>query len=134
VVRNAVDHGIESIEERTRAGKPSAGTLSLTTRLEGGELIIQIDDDGRGIDWPSITRRAQELGLPHQTQEDLVEALFRDGLSTRGEVNEYSGRGVGMGVVREACRVHGGKIRVESEPGRGTRVEFRFPQTASLSA
>ena len=133
-VRNAIDHGIETSEERAAAAKPAEGQLRLGTRLDGEELVISIEDDGRGIDWASIAERARARGLPHATHADLTEALFADGFSTRGEVSEYSGRGVGMGVLREACRTRGGRIHVESQPGRGTRIEFRFPQRASQSA
>ena len=130
VIRNAVDHGIESPEERLASGKPAAGNLALVTRLEQSELVIQIEDDGRGIDWQSVALRAQRVGLPFQTEDDLVEALFADGVSTRNDVSEYSGRGIGMGVVREACRARSGRICVSSQRGRGTRMEFRFPRTA----
>jgi two-component system chemotaxis sensor kinase CheA len=130
VIRNAVDHGIESPEERLASGKPAAGNLALVTRLEHGEFVIQVEDDGRGIDWQSVARRAQRFGLPFQTEEDLVEALFADGVSTRDDVNEHSGRGIGMGVVREACRARSGRIQVSSQSGRGTRMEFRFPRAA----
>jgi two-component system, chemotaxis family, sensor kinase CheA len=89
-----------------------------------------LGDDGRGIDWSSVAAKAQRRGLPHETQSDLVEALFADGVTTRDEVNEYSGRGIGMGVIREACRSRGGEIHVDSQPGKGTTVEFRFPRAA----
>lgn len=131
VIRNAVDHGVEDAETRRGAGKSPEGQLTLCTRVEHDDIVISIADDGRGIDWQAIARRARELGLPFQTHDELVEAMFADGVSTRSDVNEYSGRGIGMGVVREACRSRGGFIRVDSEPGRGTCVEFHFPQRAS---
>ena len=127
VIRNAVDHGIEAPEERERAGKPAEGKLRFETRVDREELVIALRDDGRGIDWTAVAARAASKGLPHQTRADQIEALFADGLSTRGDVTEYSGRGVGMGVLREACKSRGGSIRVHSEPGRGTLVEFCFP-------
>jgi two-component system chemotaxis sensor kinase CheA len=133
VIRNAVDHGIEPAAEREAAGKPAGGQLSFGTSIDREEFVITIRDDGRGIDWSAVAKKAERHGLPHQTQADLVEALFADGFSTRYDVTEYSGRGVGMGVLREACKAQGGKLCVESEPGRGTKVEFRFPRSAMRS-
>jgi two-component system chemotaxis sensor kinase CheA len=127
VVRNAVDHGIESPTERAELGKPAEGTLVFTTRQDARELVIELKDDGRGIDWERIAGRAKELRLPGETQADLVEALFTDGLSTRYDVSEFSGRGVGMGAVRQATIERGGTIDVDSVRGHGTHVTFRFP-------
>lgn len=129
VIRNAVDHGIETPEERTSAGKAPEGTLTLRTQVEDDTFTISLSDDGRGINWNAVAAKAVRRGLPHQTQKDLIEALFADGVTTRDEVNEYSGRGIGMGVLREACRSRGGEIHVESQ-GKGTTVEFRFPRAA----
>jgi two-component system chemotaxis sensor kinase CheA len=130
VVRNAVDHGLETLEARSASGKHGAGTLDLSTRVEGDEFIVEIGDDGFGIDWKAVADKARASGLPHETQADLVEALFADGLTTRREVSEMSGRGVGMGAVRAACTARGGSMRVHSQLGAGTRVEFRFPRDA----
>jgi HPt (histidine-containing phosphotransfer) domain-containing protein len=126
VIRNAVDHGLESPEERRAAGKPRAGLLALSTRSVNGELIVEVRDDGRGIDWAAVGRKASALGQPHATRADLVEALFADGLSTKDEVTSLSGRGVGLGAVRATCRAAGGEVVVDSEPGQGTRLQFRF--------
>ena len=130
VVRNAVDHGIESPEERLRAGKPEQPKLVLSTRLESDAFIVELADDGRGIDWRLVAEKALSLGLAHQTQAELVQALFADGLTTKSEATEYSGRGIGMGVIRAACEERGGQVHVHSELNRGTRVEFRFPRAA----
>jgi len=130
VIRNAVDHGIELPEDRQSAGKPPEGSVTLRTQVTNESFSIMLSDDGRGIDWSSVAAKAQRRGLPYQKHTDLVEALFADGVTTRDEVNEYSGRGIGMGVVREACRTRGGEIHVESQPGKGTTVEFRFPRAA----
>ncbi|HET8939833.1 MAG TPA: ATP-binding protein [Polyangiales bacterium] len=124
-----MDHGIESPEERQRAGKPPEGTVTLRTQFTNDTFSITLSDDGRGIDWSTVAAKAQRRGLPYQKQPDLVEALFADGVTTREEVNEYSGRGIGMGVLREACTSRGGEIHVESH-GTGTTVEFRFPRAA----
>jgi HPt (histidine-containing phosphotransfer) domain-containing protein len=128
VVRNAIDHGIEPSDERVTNGKPRAGTLCLETRLEGEELVIEIADDGRGVDWRAVEAKAQNLGLACRSQRELEEALFRDGVTTSTRVNEFSGRGVGMGAVRSACEERGGRVRVTSRPGAGTEVQFRFPK------
>jgi two-component system, chemotaxis family, sensor kinase CheA len=128
VVRNAVDHGIEDSASREHAGKSPSGTLTLSTRFEGDELVIGLEDDGRGVDWSAVAEKARAVGAPHATQEELCEALFRDGVSTKREVTEYSGRGIGMGAVRVACAERGGVVRIASEPGVRTLVEFRFPR------
>src|SRR6185436_2565634 len=79
LIRNAVDHGLESREERRAAGKPELGKLEITTRLQSGKFIIEIADDGRGINWRAIAERAQAAGIPHSTHEELMEAVFTDG-------------------------------------------------------
>jgi two-component system, chemotaxis family, sensor kinase CheA len=133
VVRNAVDHGLETESERAAAGKPR-GTLFLATRREQHDLLIELSDDGRGIDWARVALKAAERGLPHATRHDLVEALFADGLSTRDEATEYSGRGVGMSAVRAASAERGGSVEVQDRPGGGTRLLFRFPDALDRAA
>lgn len=128
VVRNAVDHGLEAESERLAAGKPQ-GTIGLTTRHDGAELVIELSDDGRGVDWEKVAGRARDLGLSHATRADLVEALFADGLSTRDLVSEVSGRGVGMSAMRSACVALGGAMQVLDREGGGTVVAFRFPRS-----
>jgi HPt (histidine-containing phosphotransfer) domain-containing protein/HAMP domain-containing protein/two-component sensor histidine kinase len=130
VVRNAVDHGIEAGEERVRKGKLARGRLTLRTELAGGLLLIEARDDGRGVDWDVVAKRARGRQLPSATRADLVEALFTDGLSTKEQVTDTSGRGVGMSAVREACRILGGRVDVESEPGLGTTIRCCFPASA----
>jgi two-component system, chemotaxis family, sensor kinase CheA len=125
-IRNAVDHGIEFSDERLAAGKPAQGQLRLTTQLLGDELVVEIADDGRGIAWSLVRERAAAAGLPFQTREDLVEALFWDGLTTKGEVSELSGRGIGMGALRAICRKMGGSLQVSSTPGQGTCLSFHW--------
>lgn len=127
VVRNAVDHGLEPPDERVRAGKPRAGRLRISTTIEGGELVVAIADDGRGIAWDAVAARAGALGLPTTTRDDLEAALCHDGLSTATEVTEVSGRGVGMAAALAACRRHRGRISVASELGLGTTFSFRLP-------
>jgi two-component system chemotaxis sensor kinase CheA len=118
---------LEQPEERGRAGKPSSGTVTLSTVVEGHEFVIRVRDDGKGIDWDRLRDRAAALGLPVKTRADLERALFADGVSTADEVTGLSGRGVGMGAVQAACVDRGGTLVVDSIPGGGTTLEFRFP-------
>ncbi len=127
VMRNAVDHGIEPPEERAKEGKPPNGKITLRARQEGDHVTIQVSDDGRGIDWERIRDRARVAGLPHQHQAALVEALFAEGLSTAQTVTSVSGRGVGLGALREACRALDGSVQVTAKLGEGTTLVFRFP-------
>ncbi|CAN5841864.1 hypothetical protein BH11MYX4_BH11MYX4_04890 [soil metagenome] len=133
VVRNAVDHGIEPAVERCAAGKPAEGRLTLETRIENRELVIAIRDDGRGIDWTKVASAARAHDLPHATREELVAALFADGISTSDKVTTTSGRGVGMAAAREAATALGGYVVVHSEAGRGTCIEFRFAADAGAA-
>ncbi|HMI88000.1 MAG TPA: ATP-binding protein [Polyangiaceae bacterium] len=127
VIRNAVDHGIETTSERLRAGKPEQATVTLGVAREGQHVVVSIRDDGRGIDWERIAAVAQERGLPHETRADLEEALFADGVTSRAEVTDVSGRGVGLGAVRALVRQLGGRIEVESQTGKGTMFRFVMP-------
>jgi len=127
-VNNAVDHGIETSDERKAQGKLPGGNLWLSAEENGDALVISLRDDGRGIDWERLKEKARVAGLPHASRKDLVEALLTDGVSTKDSVSVLSGRGVGMGAVREATAAMGGHIEVTSEPKQGTTFEFRFPR------
>lgn len=129
VVRNAIDHGVESPEERAAHGKPLSPQIELATRIEHGEAIVEIADDGRGIDWLVVAEAARARGLPTQTKEQLEAALFADGLTTRSEATDISGRGVGLAAVLAAVRNLGGRITIDSKQGQGTRFSFRFALT-----
>jgi signal transduction histidine kinase/HAMP domain-containing protein len=128
VIRNAVDHGIETTEERQRAGKPEQATVMLGIARENQNVVVTIRDDGRGIDWERIATVAQERGMPHETKAQLEEALFTDGVSSREHVTDVSGRGVGLGAVRAMVRQMGGRIELESQLGKGTTFRFVMPQ------
>jgi predicted ATPase/GAF domain-containing protein/signal transduction histidine kinase len=127
VVRNAVDHGLEHPEDRQSAGKAPHGRLRLAAEIRGCDVVIDIEDDGRGVDWSAIERIAAERGLPCATRADLVEAMLRPDFSTRKEVTTSSGRGVGMAEVAERVRAFGGTLLVESEPHVGTRWRVTVP-------
>ena len=119
LIRNAVDHGLETRTERAAAGKPEA-VLSLRASVEGGEAVIAIEDDGRGIDWERVRQRARARGLPATSMSDLIAALFSAEFSTRDEATTISGRGVGLAAVQAEVTRMSGRTLVESELGRGT--------------
>ena len=127
LVRNAVDHGLETENERLQLGKSEKGKIELTTEVVGDRFEIAIRDNGRGIDWDHISRLASEKGLPTENQDDLVDALFCDGLSTASTITTTSGRGIGMMAVKSSCEALGGRIAIRSELGRGTEFRFSFP-------
>lgn len=127
LVRNIVDHALETEPERQSRGKAAENQVQLKAWTESELLHVEVSDDGRGIDWQRLAHRAQERGLPSRSREELVEALFADGVSTAETVNETSGRGVGMSAVRAVCRELGGSISVTSETGQGTTFRFQLP-------
>ena len=130
IVRNAVDHGIEPLEDRDLSRKSGVGTLTLSTKCVDDRFIVSIKDDGRGIDWDRIRAIATKRGLPSETHEDLVNAIFEDGLTTAQQVTDTSGRGVGLGALKDACNALSGKILVESTLGEGTEFRIEFPTQA----
>jgi predicted ATPase/GAF domain-containing protein/HPt (histidine-containing phosphotransfer) domain-containing protein len=126
VARNAVDHGIEPAAQRVQAGKPSEGVISLALGIERDELVLEIRDDGRGIDSEALAAVAARRGVVLREPGDVVELLFTDGVSTRDAVSEFSGRGVGLAAVRAACEQLGGRVEVAWAAGRGTTFRFAF--------
>lgn len=129
-VRNAVDHGMESEVVRTHAGKHAHGRLTLSTRVVEDQLLVEVADDGAGVDWGQVAAKARALGLPATTQRDLEEALFASGISTAAHVTDTSGRGVGMDALRQTCRDLGGRIEIHSERGVGTKLTAIVPLAA----
>jgi two-component system, chemotaxis family, sensor kinase CheA len=127
LIRNAVEHGVELPAEREAMGKPSSAQIALSTRLTDERLTMEFSDTGRGIDWAAVERQARSLGLAVGSKKDLVDALFSDGFTTRRNATELSGRGVGLGAVRQACVELGGTVEVESAPGQGTKFRFSWP-------
>lgn len=138
LLRNAIDHGIESPEERVAAGKPAEGTIVLEARHRAGMLQILLVDDGRGIDVGSIRDRAVERDLVPRhvaerlTESEVLEFMFLPGFSTRRRVTEISGRGVGLDVVQSMVKAVGGGVRVSSLPGRQTAFALQLPITMSV--
>ena len=130
VVRNCVDHGLEAPDERAETGKPTVPTLVLHAHEHAGFVHVEVSDDGRGVNWPKVAEKARAAGLPTERPEDLVEALFSDGVSTASGVTAVSGRGVGLAAVRQAVRDMGGEVTLRTEPGRGTTFTFTFPDHA----
>lgn len=136
LLRNAVDHGIESPATRAAAGKPATGSIRLRGRSEHGAYVLSVEDDGRGVDFAGVQARAAELGLvaadAELARDRLVELMYHPGLSTRGEPNEVSGRGVGLDAVRGNAVELGGTLTATSQPGRGTTFTVSIP-TPSIS-
>ncbi|MBI2692186.1 MAG: chemotaxis protein CheA [Solirubrobacterales bacterium] len=135
LVRNAIDHGIEMPDVRKKAKKPEAGNLLIAARHEGGEVVIAITDDGAGINNEAVVARARErgiIGTDDLDNDQAIELLFTPGFSTRAEVTDVSGRGVGMDAVRSAVRGFGGDVSVRSEFGKGTTTELRMPLTLAI--
>ena len=136
LLRNAVDHGVESAGARAAAGKPSAGRVEIRAFHSGGRIHIEVSDDGGGLDLAAITDAARRRGLlaadESPDERRLVDLVFAPGLSTADEVTDVSGRGVGMDVVRKTIEELRGDIDVWSEPGRGTRVSIRLPLTLAI--
>ena len=138
LVRNSLDHALESPEERLAAGKPATGTLELAARHAGGNVVITVRDDGRGINPELVATRAAERGLiPRDAIGTIdmaraIELLFTPGFSTSETTSDISGRGVGMDAVRNAIRDLGGAVVMTSEPGVGTIVQVRLPLTLAI--
>jgi two-component system chemotaxis sensor kinase CheA len=137
VVRNAFDHAIEPVSERVAAGKPPEGVIALNAHQRGNHVVIQVSDDGRGIDPEAVRVRAERLGLIERgdatlSRKQLLDLIFAPGLSTSDVITETSGRGVGMDVVRENLTALGGLVHVDSEIGRGTTVSFTLPISLAI--
>jgi two-component system chemotaxis sensor kinase CheA len=127
VVRNAVDHGLETPSEREQAGKPGRPKLRFSTMVSGCKLVVEIEDYGRGINWQDVKDAAVKMGLPATSEDDLLRAMFASGLSTKGQVTTASGRGVGLSAVRHQVDDLGGQIAVISKANQGTCFRFVFP-------
>ncbi len=136
LIRNSVDHGIGTPAERTKAGKSAMGTLTLNAYHETGSIVIEVSDDGEGLDRDSIFSKAVEQGLARAdqtyTDDELYQFIFQPGFSTAKEVSNISGRGVGMDVVRKNIESLRGNVFLESEKGKGTIVRIHLPLTLAI--
>ncbi len=136
MIRNSIDHGIELPQERSASGKPAKGRLRLSARQEAGEILISIEDDGKGLDAEAIRKKAVDRGLISTEDEistaELHKLIFAPGFSTAATVSSVSGRGVGMDAVLTTVSALRGSVDVKSYPGQGTRVTLRLPLTLAI--
>jgi len=136
LVRNSLDHGIESPQERLAAGKPEVGLIQLNAYHQGGYIVIEISDDGAGLPKDKLLQKAIKLGLAseHETilDEKIYDFIFHPGFSTADQVSDISGRGVGMDVVRRNIKELSGNVEVSTEPGKGTTFTIRLPLTLAI--
>ncbi|WP_076068671.1 hybrid sensor histidine kinase/response regulator [Sphingomonas montana] len=138
IVRNAVDHGIEPPADRVLAGKPAAGAVRVAARQSGNQILIEISDDGRGIDPDALLRKAVAAGVVSQAaaarmdRDAALALIFRAGFSTAEQVSTVSGRGVGMDVVHANVERIGGQVTIDSQPGQGLHIILRVPMTLTI--
>ncbi|EGG99762.1 Signal transduction histidine kinase CheA [gamma proteobacterium IMCC2047] len=136
LVRNSLDHGIETVEKRLAAGKPAEGLLRLSAYHEAGNIVIEITDDGAGLNRDKILSKAIERGLVSEDEqlsdERIYMLIFQAGFSTADQVSDLSGRGVGMDVVRRNIQDLGGRIDIQSEVGQGSTITIRLPLTLAI--
>ena len=137
MLRNAVDHGIEDPEGRQAAGKPAEGSVTLSLAREGGEVVLTLADDGKGIDSEAVRKKAIERGLIDEQAElsahEIQQFIFDAGFSTADQVTQVSGRGVGMDVVASEIKQMGGSVSIESEKGKGTKFVVHLPFTLAMN-
>ena len=135
LVRNSLDHGIEAPQKRLAAGKPSLGTITLRAFHQGGNIVIEVGDDGAGLNREKILAKARERGLAvsdSMTDQEVWLLIFEAGFSTADVVTAVSGRGVGMDVVKRNVQAMGGRVEIESSLGVGTRISIRLPLTLAI--
>lgn len=137
IIRNSIDHGIENAAERLAAGKPAAGRLTVSARQAGNQIVVEVVDDGRGIDTDRVIAKLVAAGRDERSlrmlpERETLALIFEPGFSTKDDVTAISGRGVGMDVVRAAIDGIGGRIELDSTPGRGLRLAIHVPLTLSI--
>ncbi|WP_116865530.1 Hpt domain-containing protein [Pseudomonas savastanoi] len=137
MLRNAVDHGLESTEKRIAAGKPEQGHISLELMYEGGDMVIELSDDGSGVDLAAVRRKAIKRGMIHPdadlSDHEVLPFILQAGFSTSEIITQISGRGVGMDVVHAEVKQLGGSMVIDSVPGKGTRFRIRLPISVSVN-
>ena len=137
MLRNAIVHGIEPSDERQKANKPAVGRITIRLRREGSEMVIDVADDGRGLDVDAIRRKAYELDMLQPdskvTDEEIMDLILTPGFSTAGKVTQSAGRGVGMDVVANEVKKLGGSLRISSVTGQGTNFTVRLPFTLAIT-
>ncbi|MGQ0530284.1 MAG: chemotaxis protein CheA [Panacagrimonas sp.] len=135
LVRNSLDHGLETTEDRVKSGKDATGTILLKASHQGGHIVIEVCDDGRGLNRAKILSKAMEKGVPcseTMTDGEVYQLIFAPGFSTAEQVTDVSGRGVGMDVVKKNIQALGGTVELSSTPGRGANVLIRLPLTLAI--
>jgi two-component system chemotaxis sensor kinase CheA len=138
IVRNAVSHGLESAAEREQAGKPAGGKIVLNAYHQANQLIVEVSDDGRGVDAEKVRAKAVKTGVisasesERMTPQEILELVFRPGFSTADEITEISGRGVGLDVVRTILHRSKGTVELETRPGEGTKFRLKLPLTLAI--
>ena len=138
LVRNAVDHGIETPDEREKAGKPRQGTVLLSAAQEGDHILLSISDDGKGMDADALRRKAVERGMMDQEaaarldEKECFHLIFQPGFSTKSEISDVSGRGVGMDVVKTRISQMNGSVDIDSELGKGSVITIKLPLTLAI--
>jgi two-component system chemotaxis sensor kinase CheA len=135
LVRNAIDHGLEMPDERKASGKDETGTITLNAQHQGGHILIEITDDGRGMNRERILAKARENGLPvpeNPTDAQVWDLVFAPGFSTADALTDLSGRGVGMDVVKKNILSLGGAVEIRSTAGKGSTISIRLPLTLAI--
>ncbi len=137
LIRNSIDHGIETAKDRLSAGKPEMGTITLEAKNSGSDVLIMVKDDGQGLDKNSIVNKARENGLIHKPENEMSDReiynlIFLPGFTTNNNITEYSGRGVGMDVVAKNIEAVGGSVSVDSTQGKGTIITLKIPLTLAI--
>ena len=135
LVRNSLDHGIEMPEVRVAAGKSAGGTITLKAAHQGGNIVIEVADDGAGLNRDRILAKARERGMnvpDTVSDQEVWQLIFEAGFSTAAAVTDVSGRGVGMDVVKRNIHALGGRVEIDSAPGQGTRISVRLPLTLAI--
>ena len=138
LLRNSADHGIESLDKRREVGKPDAGQINLRAYQDGNNVVIEVEDDGSGIDLEKVKKKAIDRGFVNKdaakifSQKDIIDFLFKPSFSTSETITDLSGRGVGLDVVKTKIETLGGMVEVDTEAGRGSKFIIRLPLTLAI--